>query len=152
MQPLNLPEFSPILKQESGKNFILDKLRRKYVALTPEEWVRQHFINFLVVYKNYPQGCTGNEISLSLNGLKKRCDTVIYDKKGAPLLIAEYKAPSVNITQEVFDQISLYNLVMKVPYLIVSNGINHYCCRMDYVKRSYCFLQDIPDYNEIVSR
>ncbi len=149
MLPLNLPAYSPSIQLKNGKKFIFDRLRKKYVALTPEEWVRQHFLNFLLVYKNYPAGCTGNEISLSLNGLKKRCDTVVYDKFGNPLVIVEYKAVSVKITQDVFDQISLYNIVMKVPYLIVSNGMTHYCCQMDYENQTYCFLEDIPEYGDI---
>ena len=148
-QPLNLPDYSPTIRSEAGKEYILDRLRKKYVALTPEEWVRQHFVNYLITCKNYPQGRTGNEVSLMLNGMKKRCDTVIYGKTGNPLMLVEYKAPEVPISQDVFDQISLYNLVMQVPYLVVSNGINHYCCQMNYENKTYRFLEDIPDYNDL---
>ena len=149
MQQLNLPDFSPLIRNDSGKKYIFDQLRKKYVILTPEEWVRQHFINYLLIYKHYLAGRIGNEISLLFNGLKKRCDSVVYDNFGQPLMIIEYKSSSVKITQGVFNQISLYNLTMRVPYLIVSNGINHYCCLMDYEKKTYTFLQEIPDYEEI---
>ncbi|MCD7973005.1 MAG: type I restriction enzyme HsdR N-terminal domain-containing protein [Candidatus Azobacteroides sp.] len=146
--PLNLPDFSPVIKNEKGKYFIFDPLRKKYIALTPEEWVRQSFIHYLLKYKNYPAGRIGNEIRLIYNGLKKRCDSVVYNHFGQPIIIIEYKAPSVPITQHVFNQICVYNLTMQVPYLIVSNGLKHYCCQMDYKNKSYCFLEDIPDYNE----
>jgi len=143
---LNLPEFSPRIQERSGKFYIFDSLRKKYIKLTPEEWVRQHFINYLLVYKKYPAGRIGNEISLLYNGMKKRCDTVVYDNTTQPLILIEYKAPDVKITQSVFEQISVYNLAMQVPYLIVSNGMNHYCCYVDYTQSSYRFLEDIPDY------
>ena len=147
---LNLPKFSPRIKENSGKRFIFDSLLKKYVKLTPEEWVRQHFVNYLLIYKKYPGGRIGNEISLLYNGMKKRCDTVIYNEFTQPLILIEYKAPDVKITQSVFDQISVYNLAMQVPYLIVSNGMSHYCCYVDYAQCSYSFLEDIPDYQNLV--
>jgi len=128
---------------------VLDRLRRKYVALTPEEWVRQHFINYLVTSKDYPQSLISNEIQISLNNRKKRCDSVVYDRELTPIVIIEYKAPDVNITQDVFDQIVRYNIVLKVKYLIVSNGLNHYCCKMDYDTQEFCYLPDIPRYGEL---
>jgi hypothetical protein len=149
MLPLNLPSFPFKLQQQNGKNVIFDALRKKYVALTPEEWVRQHFIRFLTDYKGYPKGLLANEVQLVLNGTKKRCDTVLFNKDLSARMIVEYKAPHIEITQAVFDQITRYNMVLKVDYLIVSNGINHYCCRIDYNTMSYTFLPEIPDYQSL---
>ena len=149
MLPLNLPSFPFKLQQQNGKNVIFDALRKKYVALTPEEWVRQHFIRFLTDYKGYPKGLLANEVQLVLNGTKKRCDTVLFNKDLSARMIVEYKAPHIEITQAVFDQITRYNMVLKVDYLIVSNGINHYCCRIDYNNMSYTFLPEIPDYQSL---
>jgi hypothetical protein len=149
MLPLNLPSFPFKLQQQNGKNVIFDALRKKYVTLTPEEWVRQHFIRFLIDYKGYPKGLLANEVQLVLNGTKKRCDTVLFNKDLSARMIVEYKAPHIEITQAVFDQITRYNMVLKVDYLIVSNGINHYCCRIDYNTMSYTFLPEIPDYQSL---
>ncbi|MEG2574262.1 MAG: type I restriction enzyme HsdR N-terminal domain-containing protein, partial [Bacteroides sp.] len=112
-------------------------------------WVRQHFIHFLIAHKGYPSSLMANEVLLNLNGMKKRCDTVLYQRNLSPKMIIEYKAPHIEISQKVFSQISNYNLVLKVDYLIVSNGIDHYCCKMDYNNQSYLFLPDIPDYNTL---
>ena len=149
MLALNLPSFPFKIQQRNGKNVIFDSLRKKYVALTPEEWVRQHFIHFLTDFKGYPKGLLSNEIQLNLNGTKKRCDTVLFDKSLNARMIVEYKAPHVEITQAVFDQITRYNMVLKVEYLIVSNGLRHYCCRIDYNTMKYTFLPDIPAYGEL---
>lgn len=149
MFALNLPQYSIKVTKQKGRDFIFDDLRRKYVALTPEEWVRQHFVHFLIEYRNYPPGLVSNEIQLHLNGTTKRCDTVIYDKQAHPRIIVEYKAPHVEITQKVFNQISRYNMVLHVDYLIISNGLQHYCCRMNYDKGTYEFLQDIPYYSSL---
>lgn len=147
MLPLNIPSYPIKLAVRNGKNVIFDVLRRRFVALTPEEWVRQHFVHFLIERKNYPQSLMANEISLSLNGMAKRCDTVLYNRDLTAKMIIEYKAPTIEISQKAFTQISHYNLVLKVDYLIVSNGLNHYCCKMDYVNQSYTFLAEIPDYS-----
>ena len=120
MLELNLPSFDINVKKIGGKLSILDPLRRKFVALTPEEWVRQHFVNFLLREKGYPAALIANEIQIDLNKLKKRCDSVVYNRDLSPLMIIEYKAPDVEITQQVFDQIVRYNIVLKVKYLIVS--------------------------------
>ena len=146
MTPLNLPPFSPRIRKEGEKTEIFDPLRQRFVALTPEEWVRQHFVNLLIEHKGYPRNLMANEVSLSLNGMNRRCDSVLYDPHLQPRMIIEYKRPTVAITQKVFDQICRYNIVMRVDYLIVSNGINHYCCKMDYENQSYTFLKEIPDY------
>lgn len=152
MLELNLPVFDINIKKNGNKLTVFDRLRRRFVALTPEEWVRQHFINYLITEKKYPTSLIANEIQIDLNNQKKRCDSVIYNKEMHPLVIVEYKAPDVKITQEVFDQIANYNIVLKVEYLIVSNGINHYCCRIDYEQQKYQYLSDIPSYNELQER
>lgn len=128
---------------------IYDTLRRKYVKLTPEEWVRQHFVHMLVERKGYPGALMANEVALKVGEKLLRADTVLYDSRLRPRMIIEYKAPHVAITQAVFDQIATYNLLLRVDYLVVSNGLSHYCCRMDYEGRQYCYLQDIPLYAEL---
>lgn len=149
MYSLNLPAFDAKITTQKGKMFIFDELRRRTVSLTPEEWVRQNFIHFLITHKGYPKGLIGNEVSLLLNGTKKRCDSVLYKQDCTAWMIMEYKAPNIEITQKVFDQISRYNQVLKVEYLVVSNGMKHYCCRLDYSTLSYQFLHDIPSYGEL---
>ena len=150
MIELNLPTFDYRLKRKADGNItIWDATRSRYVILTPEEWVRQHFVAFLVAHRDYPAGRIGNEISLSLNGRPRRCDTLVYDAQGAPLVLVEYKAPHISITQETFDQIVRYNMIFCVPYIIVSNGLSHYCCRIDYDNRTCVFLSQIPKYDEL---
>ena len=128
---------------------IFDFLRRKHVALTPEEWVRQHFTHYLVEHKGYPKGLLGNEIELHIGDKKLRCDTILYNKDAQPRMIIEYKAPTIPIQQKTFDQIAVYNLLLKVDFLVISNGLEHYCCQMDYEQRQYRFLPDIPDYEKL---
>jgi len=149
MLSLNLPIYDTKITVQDGKKAIFDVIRRRYVALTPEEWVRQHFVHFLIAHKGYPKSLMANEIILNLNGMKKRCDTVLYNKDLSAKMILEYKAPHIEINQAVFTQISTYNLVLKVDYLIVSNGLSHYCCKMDYEQQTYTFLADIPDYKAL---
>ena len=151
MYELNLPKYGIKIANENGHLTIFDVLRRKYVALTPEEWVRQHFIHYLIGHKGYPQTLMANEIQLAIGNKKLRCDSVLYDRSLKPRMIIEYKAPTVNITQKVFDQITVYNMLLHVDYLVVSNGIKHYCCQMDYDNQKYLFLEDIPDYQEIIT-
>jgi len=119
------------------------------VALTPEEWVRQHFVHYLVSEKGYPASRIANEAAIRLNSLSRRCDTVVYDKQLEPLMILEYKEPKVVITQQVFDQVARYNSVLRVPYIVVSNGISHYCYRIDFSTLEYQFLTEIPLYGEL---
>lgn len=151
MYELNLPKYGIKIANENGHQTIFDVLRRKYVALTPEEWVRQHFVHYLIDHKGYPQALMANEIQLAIGNKKLRCDSVLYDRLLRPRMIIEYKAPTVSITQKVFDQITIYNMLLHVDYLVVSNGIKHYCCRMDYENQKYLFLEDIPDYQEIIT-
>ena len=128
------------------KNCIFDVIRRRYVILTPEEWVRQHFVHFLTECKGYPSTLMANEVQVALNGTRKRCDTVLNKRGLTAQMIVEYKAPDIAISQSVFNQITRYNMVLKVDYLVVSNGLQHYCCKMNYAENSYFFLPDIPDY------
>ncbi len=141
---LNFPDYSFRLSEKSGKTYIFDPLRKKAVVLTPEEWVRQHLVRYLLQERNYPKGLTRVEAGISVYGASRRCDVLIYDRSMEPLLVAECKAPSVNIDQATFDQLALYNYALKAPYLVVTNGMQHYCCRLDYRRRSYEFLPDIP--------
>ena len=120
-------------------------------SLTPEEWVRQNFVQYLINYKNYSRSLMNNEIPLRLNGTSKRCDTVVFSNTAVPKMIIEYKAPEIKITQKVFNQITRYNMVLKVDYLVVSNGLNHYCCKMDYENQGYIFLEDVPDFSVLLN-
>lgn len=149
MIKLNLPPYPARVTEDQGKAKILDVLRRRYVALTPEEWVRQHFVHYLIEHKGYPAALMANEMSLSIGNKKLRADSVLYNRHLQPRMIMEYKAPTVEITQKVFEQIAAYNLLLHVDYLVVSNGLQHYCCRIDYDKRTYDFLHDIPTYESI---
>ena len=146
---LNLPPYAIKITEKGDKRLIFDFLRRKYVALTPEEWVRQHFTHYLVEHKGYPQGLMGNEIELHIGEKRLRCDTILYNKEAKPHMIIEYKAPTIQLQQKTFDQISVYNLLLKVDYLVISNGLQHYCCKMDYLNQKYAFLRDIPDYENL---
>lgn len=149
MYKLNLPPFEPIVTTTDGHMAIFDTLRRKYVALTPEEWVRQHFVNYLISHKGYPKAYVANEVELRIGSKRLRCDSVVYDASLSPRMIIEYKAPTIALQQRVFDQMSAYNQLLHVDYLIASNGLEHICCKMDYASRSYHFLKDIPDYNRL---
>ena len=149
MDNLNLPRAELKVTTKAGKPHVFDVLRRKYVALTPEEWVRQQFVHFLIGQKGYPAECIGNEVSINLNGTRKRCDTVVYGCNAQPTMIVEYKSPQVEISQQVFEQVSRYNIKLRVKWLIVSNGLQHYCCRIDYESGTYQFLEDIPSYDDI---
>ena len=144
---LNLPPFEPKISEQAGKPQIWDPVRKLWTPLTPEEHVRQAFVAYLVNYKNYPISHIANEQAISLNSMSRRCDSVVYDRAGQPKVIVEYKRPTVAITQKVFDQIARYNLVLHVDYLIVSNGLKHYCVKMEYPTGKYTFLQDIPNYS-----
>lgn len=149
MDTLNLPRYAINVKQMNGQQVIFDVLRQKHVSLTPEEWVRQHFVHYLMEHKGYPSALLQNEVELRCGQKRLRCDSVLYSRNGQPRMIIEYKAPSVSITPKVFDQIAAYNFILQADYLIVSNGINHYCCKMDYANNTYIFLEEIPDYGEL---
>ncbi len=149
MEQLRLPSFPVRLKERNGRTFIFDALRGKYVSLTPEEWVRQHFVNFLINHKGYPAGLLSNEAALIAGGKPLRADTVLFDKRGNARMIIEYKAPSVDVTERVLRQISAYNTLLHAGYLVVSNGISHLCCRMDYASNDLLFLGDIPSFEDL---
>lgn len=148
---LNLPPFEIKLRGTKAQPQIFDILRKKYIALTPEEWVRQHFVHFLVEHKGYPAALMANEIQLKVGEKTLRADSVLYSRDLKPRMIIEYKAPHIPITQKVFDQISIYNMLLHVDYLVVSNGLQHYICKMDYNDKKYLFLEDIPDYKELLT-
>ena len=152
MSSLNLPPFELKIKKQNNKNYVFDRLRKQFTRLTPEEYVRQHFINYLIEYKNYSESLMANEVMIEVGNLKKRCDTVLYDKFMNPVLIVEYKSPSVRITQETFDQIVMYNSTLRVPWLFVSNGLEHFCCRVNYETGSCSFEQEIPHYSFLERR
>lgn len=149
MTVLNLPPCDLRIRENDGKQMILDILRHRFVALTPEEWVRQNFIHFLIEHKGYPSALLANEVSLRIGSKPLRADSVLYSPDLQPRMIIEYKAPTVEITQKVFDQIVAYNLLLHADYLIVSNGMEHYACKLDYEKRGYSFLKEIPEYKDL---
>jgi hypothetical protein len=146
MQPLNLPTYTFKFKEQNNLVAIFDEIRKKYVVLTPEEWVRQNFIQFLIRDKKYPASLIAVEIGLKYNTLQKRADVLIYNKSGNPYLMIECKAPEVKISQDTFHQIAAYNMAFKVDYLVVTNGMDHFCCKMDYTSNKYEFLKMIPDF------
>ncbi len=146
---LNLPPAELHLSRCGKIVKVFDQLRKKYVVLTPEEYVRQNFVAWLIKYLHYPESLLANEIGINLNGTKKRCDTVVFNPNGSPLIIVEYKAPDIVITQNVFDQIMRYNMCLHARYLIVSNGMKHYCCVINYENGAYNFIPNIPDYTEL---
>ncbi len=149
MQKLNLPSYGIPVFTEGKKTKIFDAIRKKDLVLTPEEWVRQNLIQFLIQDRNFPAGLMAVEKGLKINGLQKRCDILSYSKSGKPLLLVECKAPTIPIKQAVFDQISRYNLHFKLPYLMVSNGIEHYCALINFETKGFQFLADIPFYEQI---
>lgn len=151
MSALNFPKYDFKVKRLKSKLTIFDRTRRKFVVLTPEEWVRQHLIEFLVNEKGYPRSLIALEYALNYNGLQKRCDVLVFGADTRPLLIAECKASSVAISQDVFDQIARYNFVLNVPYLLVTNGINHYSCVADKSNTGFSFLREIPDFSYITN-
>ncbi len=148
MQELNLPQYDIKVKQENGKHYIFDAIRKKYLVLTPEEWVRQNFIQFLIQERSFPAGLIEIEKGLKLNELQKRVDAVIY-KDSVPTVLVECKAPNVTITQEVFEQIGRYNSHFKLPYLLVTNGLEHYCAKINFEENSFEFLKEVPSFNEL---
>ena len=144
MQKLNFPEYSFRFKNSENKVLIFDEIRKKFVALTPEEWVRQHVVKFLLEEKKYPKSYINVEKNIKINGLTKRYDIVVFNPDGSIFLLVECKAPEVSITQNVFDQIARYNLKLNAQYLMVTNGLNNYFCQMDFENEKYIFLKELP--------
>lgn len=147
MQKLNFPSYSFRFKNSQNKIAVFDDLRKKFIILTPEEWVRQHCVKFLQAEKNYPLSLINVEKQLKIAGLTKRYDIVVFEPDGNIQLIVECKAPSVKITQDTFDQIARYNLSLKANYLMVTNGLEHFFCQMDYENENYVFLKQLPEYS-----
>ncbi len=145
MQELNFPHYSFKIKTSENKTVIFDIVRKKYVVLTPEEWVRQHVIHFLHFEKKYSLSLMSAEKQVKVNSLTRRTDVVVYNNQGKPIIIVECKAPMVSISQNTFDQIARYNLSLDAPYLYVTNGLEHYYAMMDHVKQTYVFLHDLPN-------
>lgn len=146
MQQLNFPKFSFRFKNSENKVSIFDTVRKKFIVLQPEEWVRQHCVQYLITVKNYPHALINVEKELTINKLKKRYDIVVFNPQGDVHIIVECKAPQIRIDQNTFDQIARYNLILKANYLMVTNGLEHYFCQMDFEAESYVFLKDIPNY------
>ncbi len=146
LQPLNLPAYPFKIAEQENKLYLFDPIRKKNIIITPEEWVRQHFIQYLINQKKYPKTLIKLEGGHKLNGMAKRTDIVVFNTAGEKILLVECKAPSVNIDQKVFDQIAHYNLIQKVPLLAVTNGIQHVYCNIDFEKRDYKFIEDLPNY------
>ena len=151
MKQLNLPQYSFRIIKEGKKEMIFDPIRKKYVKLTPEEWVRQNFIQYLVNEGKYPPGLIGVEVMFLYNRLKKRVDILIYNRCGEPVMIVECKSHDVKIDDEVFDQIATYNLQFKVPHLVVTNGLVHYACKFNPEQNRYEDLLSIPFFNDLIS-
>jgi predicted type IV restriction endonuclease len=146
MQNLNFPNYSFRFKNSENKVAIFDEIRKKFVVLTPEEWVRQHVVQYLLLEKKYPKSLINVEKLVKVNGLNKRYDIVVFQPNGEIFLLIECKAPEVPISQQTFDQIARYNLKLNAQYLMVTNGLNHYFCQMDFENEKYVFLKEAPDY------
>lgn len=149
MHKLNLPSYNLKMRSVGERKQIFDIIRKKYIVLTPEEWVRQNFIHYLLEEKKYSSALMSIEHPVNVNTLNQRSDIVVYNRKGEPILLVECKAPEVKIDQKVFDQIARYNMILKVPYLIVTNGMKHFCCKVDFATNSYIFSKDIPEFIDL---
>ncbi|KIA99439.1 MULTISPECIES: type I restriction enzyme HsdR N-terminal domain-containing protein [unclassified Flavobacterium] len=149
MQKLNFPSYIFRFKNSENKVSIFDEIRKKFIILTPEEWVRQHVVQFLMVEKKYPKSLINVEKVLKVNGLRKRYDIVVYNPDGTIYILVECKAPEVKISQATFDQIARYNMTMNAQFLTVTNGLSHYFCQMDFENEKYEFLRELPNYNSL---
>ena len=146
MQKLNFPSYNFRFKNSENKVSIFDSIRKKFILLTPEEWVRQHVVEFLLVEKKYPKSLINVEKIVKVNGMNKRYDAVVFNPDGSIFLLIECKAPEIKIDQKTFDQIARYNLSLNAQYLMVTNGLNHYFCQMDFENEKYTFLKELPKY------
>lgn len=146
--PLNLPSYPLRIKQENTGTYIFDEIRKKFLLLTPEEWVRQNLVQFLIRDKKYPRSLIKLEGGLKLNSLQKRSDILLFNNLGEKILLVECKAPIVRITQDTFDQIARYNFIHRVQWLLVSNGLQHFCCEIDFEKETYRFVEELPEYGK----
>jgi len=146
LEPLQLPPYPFKIIDDDGRLMLFDEIRKKHILITPEEWVRQHFVQYLINQKGYPRSLIKLEGGLKLHGKAKRTDIVVFNPGGEKILLIECKAPSVKIDQKVFDQVARYNMVHKVALLAVTNGLEHYYCRIDFMNRDYRFIEELPDY------
>ena len=149
MRKLNLPAYEFKLREVEGKPYVLDMFRKKYVMLTPEEEVRQRFAHYLIREKRYPASLVMTEVSMQLNTMSKRCDILVHKPAGKPSVLVECKAPEVKVTRATFDQAARYNMVFKVKYLMVTNGMKHYCCFVDFGQQEVRFMEEIPGYGDL---
>ena len=148
MQQLNFSSYSFRFKNSENKVSIFDQIRKKFIILTPEEWVRQHVVHYLLEEKKYPKSLINVEKVLKVNGLRKRYDVVVFKPDGSIFVLIECKAPQIKIGQATFDQIARYNMTLNAQFLMVTNGLNHYYCQMDFKNEKYLFLRELPDYLE----
>lgn len=149
MVKLNLPPFAYRVERQDGKLVIFDPIRKKYLVLTPEEWVRQHFIAYLTKYLGYPTGLIRIEGGLTYNKMARRSDIIIYDREVKPYMLIECKAPEIKVCRDTFEQAAVYNKVLGAPYLVVTNGLSHFCCSIDHEGGSYDFVDNIPEYDNM---
>lgn len=149
MDKLSLPTFDFNIKESDGKTVIFDIIRKKYLVLTPEEWVRQHFVHYLINHLGYVKSLISVEHGLKYNKLQKRTDIIVHDRKGDPLVLVECKAPEYNLSQKVLEQAMMYNRVLNAEYIIVTNGLEHSCLRVNSANKSVEYLSSLPFYNEI---
>lgn len=147
MRSLNFPTYSFRFKNSENKVLIFDDVRKKFVVLQPEEWVRQHAVQYLILEKKYPKSLVNVEKQLTINQLKKRYDIVVFNSDGSIHILVECKSPEISISQNTFDQIARYNMQLNADYLMVTNGLSHFYCKMDYQKEKYTFLKHIPDFS-----
>ena len=152
MERLNLPTYSFNTKYEGERTLIFDIFRNRWVVLTPEEWVRQHMARYLADDLGYPASLILLEGSLNLNGMVRRCDLLVHDREGHPVMIGECKAPEVKISQKVFDQLARYNLSLGVGLLLITNGLEHYCLQSEPGTEGYSFLPEIPQFGSLASQ
>ncbi len=150
MEKLNLPSYDYTLRTQNKQRVILDPIRKRFVPLTPEEWVRQHFVQYLIRNFGVPPALIGIEVSIPIQDRYYRADIVVYNRQIQPVMIVECKRPSVQLTQNTFDQVGHYNIALKVPYLAIANGMMYYCCIFDQISRSYRFLDEIPHYQTLI--
>ena len=147
MRSLNFPAYSFRFKNSENKVLIFDDIRKKFVVLQPEEWVRQHTVQYLILDKKYPKSLVNVEKQLIINQLKKRYDIVVFNSDGSIHILVECKSPEITISQNTFDQIAQYNMQLKADYLMVTNGLDHFYCKMDFEKEKYTFMRHIPDFS-----
>lgn len=144
MISLNLPPFAHKILQREGKATIFDIIRKKYVALTPEEWVRQHFLHYLTGHLQYPKPLINVESGLKFNRMHRRSDILVYDRQGLPFMVVECKSFNQHLKPSVFDQVAVYNNTLKAKYIVITNGLQHYCCQIDHQQKTYAFRDELP--------